>query len=58
MIENSNWNKLSYIDKQAIEGGLSQLSEGVSFSYTDVRKEIETLFAEKNKSGKNALHYL
>jgi hypothetical protein len=48
LIESSNWNKLSYSDRQAIEEGLSQLNEGASVSYTDVRKEIETLLS-RNK---------
>lgn len=47
LIENSNWNKLSYIDKQAIDEGLNQLNEGNSFSYSDVRKEIDSLLSQK-----------
>lgn len=46
LIENSNWNKLSYIDRQAIDEGLSQLNEGNSFSYSDVRKEIDSLLSQ------------
>jgi hypothetical protein len=45
LTENSNWDKLSYIDRQAIEEGLNQLNEGNSFSYSDVRKEIDSLLS-------------
>lgn len=47
LIENSNWNKLSYIDRRAIDEGLNQLNEGNSFSYSDVRKEIDSLLSPK-----------
>ncbi len=47
LIESSNWNKLSYLDRQVIDEGLSQLNEGNSFSYSDVRKEIDSLLSQK-----------
>lgn len=50
LIENSNWNKLSYIDRRAIDEGLNQLKEGNSFSYSDVRKEIDLLLLINTES--------
>lgn len=50
LIENSNWNKLSYIDRRAIDEGLNQLNEGNSFSYSDVRKEIDLLLLINTES--------
>lgn len=46
--QEKGWNSLSYEDKQAIEEGLNQLNEGNSISYSDVRKEIESILHPKS----------
>jgi hypothetical protein len=39
----NSWEDLSYEDQEAIEDGLNQLNEGNSISYSEVRKEIESI---------------
>lgn len=41
--QKQGWEDLSYEDQDAIEEGLNQLNEGNSVSYSDVRKEIESI---------------
>lgn len=46
--QKSGWDSLSYKDKQAIDEGLNQLNEGNSLSYSDVRKEIDSILNPKS----------
>ena len=39
----SGWDSLSYEDQHAIEEGLNHLNEGQFVSYSDMRKEIDSL---------------
>ena len=43
IIYKKGWEDLSYEDQEAIEDGLNQLNEGNSISYSEVRKEIESI---------------
>jgi len=43
IVHKKNWEDLSYEDQEAIEDGLNQMNEGNSISYSEVRKEIESL---------------
>ncbi len=43
IIHKKGWEDLSYEDQEAIEEGLHQLNEGNSISYSEVRKEIESI---------------
>jgi len=43
IVHKKNWEDLSYEDQEAIEDGLNQLNEGNSISYSEVRKEIESI---------------
>jgi len=43
IVHKKNWEDLSYEDQEAIEDGLNQLNEGNSVSYSEVRKEIESI---------------
>jgi len=43
IVHKKSWEDLSYEDQEAIEDGLNQLNEGNSISYSEVRKEIESI---------------
>jgi hypothetical protein len=43
IVHKKNWKDLSYEDQEAIEDGINQLNEGNSISYSEVRKEIESI---------------
>ncbi len=43
IVHKKSWEDLSYEDQEAIEDGLNQLNEGNSVSYSEVRKEIESI---------------
>jgi hypothetical protein len=43
----TSWESLSYEDQRAIDDGLNQLNEGNWSSYSDVRKEIESILSSK-----------
>jgi predicted transcriptional regulator len=45
--QKESWDDLSYEDQHAIEEGLTQLNEGKSVSYNEVRKEIKSLLNPK-----------
>jgi len=42
------WDDLSIDDQWAIEDGLNQLNEGQIVSYSEVRKEIESILKPKS----------
>jgi hypothetical protein len=47
IVHTKSWGDLSYEDQEAIEEGLDQLNEGNSISYSEVRKEIESILNQE-----------
>lgn len=47
LYQKQGWESLSIDDQNAIEEGLNQLNEGNSVSYSDLRKEVESILNPK-----------